>query len=110
MIKIARSFPDFASLNPGYRSTHGAPLRIAAPVPAHIAAHAPRLDLAELAEHAPDEAAQLVVEPHRQPDRLGALEARERERRLADQRLHRRGEQRNLERDVDRALVRKCTP
>src|SRR5262249_8136771 len=55
-------------------------LRIAAPVPAYVAAHAPRLDLAELAEYAPDEATQLVVEPYRQADRLGALEARERKR------------------------------
>ena len=37
---------------------------------AHVAAHAPLLHLAELAEHTPDEAAQLVVEPHREADRL----------------------------------------
>ncbi len=48
-------------------------------MPAHVAAHAPLLHLAELAEHPPDEAAQLVVEPNRQADRLGALEARKRE-------------------------------
>src|SRR3954471_11322687 len=51
-------------------------LRVPAPLPAHVAAHAPLLHVAELAEHTSDEAAQLVVEPHRQADRLGTLEAR----------------------------------
>src|SRR5262249_54151962 len=54
-------------------------LRAPAPMPAHVAAHAALLHLAELAEDPPDEAPQLVVEPHRQTDRLGALETCKRE-------------------------------
>ena len=54
-------------------------LRIRTPMAADVAAHASLLHLAELSEHTPDEAAQLVIEPHRQADRLGALEACKRE-------------------------------